>query len=649
MVAMALFTLQAGTPAAGAASTFVQYTYSGATGARSYYVYTPAGYTTTQRVPLIVMLHGCGGNAIDFSNTTQMNSLADTKQFIVAYPQQSSTYNGCWVWTSPANQARGSGEAAIIAGITQTVIAATAQWNVDTSRVYIVGFSAGAGMAVVMAATYPDLYAAMGQSAGYEYKALTNGVVGPYLGSGGPDPILQGRAAFDAMGSRARAVPVITFHGTQDTTVPPINGDQVIRQWMETDRLAEGGGYNASFSVPSATVTGQVPGGHPYTVRSWNDNASNLVEEYWTVTGMAHAWSGGSTTGSYADPGGPSASQGMYTFFMAHTLVAGPPPPLQITSVVAGNIGTNSAAITWQTNNYANSRVDYGPTPPYATASDAAAVTAHSSTLSALTANTTYHYQVTSLDAYGQSSTSADATFTTGAPSVFDVSLSTSANRSAPVPLQGRTVSGTIYVFTSPDTGVTQVRFYLDNPQRTGTPIKTEGLAPWDFAGTAGDGTANPYGTTTLANGPHSITAAIDKSGGGTDVATATFTVSNAAPPPPPPPPPSAFSLQVSAAANRATPAALQGRTVGGTVYVFTSPQSGVTQVRFWLDNTQMTGTPARIENVAPWDFAGTASNGNANPYATTTLANGQHTITAAVDKAGGGTDVLTATFTISN
>jgi hypothetical protein len=438
---------------------------------------------------------------------------------------------------------------------------------------------------------------------------------------------------------------VITFHGTQDTTVPPINGEQVVRQWMETDRLAAGGGYNASFSTPSATVTGQVSGGRAYTVRSWRDNASNLVEEYWTVTGMAHAWSGGSATGSYADPSGPSASQSTYTFFMAHPLVVGPPPPLQITSVAAGNLGPTSAVITWQTNNYANSRVDYGTTPPYVSVSDAAAVATHSVTLTGLTANTAYHHQVTSVDAYAQSATSADAIFTTTAASVFDLSLSTSANRSAPVPLQGRTASGTIYVFTSPATGVTQVRFYLDDPQRTGTPIKTEGLAPWDFAGTAGDGSANPYGTTALPNGQHNITAAIDKSGGGTEVVTSTFTVSNTAPPPPP----SAFSLQASAAASRSAPVPLQSRTASGTIYVFVNPASGVTQVRFWLDNPQMTGSPIKIENAGPWDFAGTAANGNANPYATTALANGQHSITAAVDKAGGGTDVLTATFTVSN
>src|SRR5205814_5343413 len=89
--------------------------------------------------------------------------------------------------------------------------------------------------------------------------------------------------------------------------------------------------------------------------------------------------------------------------------------------------------------------------------------------------------------------------------------------------------------------------------------------------------------------------------------------------------------------------------TVAGTIYVFVSPATGVTRVRFWLDNPQMSGTPRQTEGAAPWDFAGTAANGTANPTNTTTIPNGSHTITAAVDKSAGGTDVLTSSFTVSN
>src|SRR5438477_9821143 len=337
----------------------------------------------------------------------------------------------------------------------------------------------------------------------------------------------------------------------------------------------------------------------------------------------------------------------MYAFFMAHILGPPPPPqPLQVTSVAVGNLVATSAVITWQTNNTANSRVDFGSSITYDSfASDPALVTNHSITLTGLTANTTYHYQMTSVDGHAQTATSIDATFGTTAAN-FSLQLSAAADRSASSALQGQTVAGTIYVFTSPASGVTRVRFWLDNPQMSGTPRQTEGAAPWDFAGTAANGTANPTNTTTIPNGSHMITDAVDNSAGGTDVLTSSFTVSNAGPPPPPP---SGFSLQVSAAADRSASSALQGRTVAGTIYVFTSPASGVTRVRFWLDNPQMSGTPRQTEGAAPWDFAGTAANGTANPTNTTTIPNGSHMITDAVDNSAGGTDVLTSSFTISN
>ncbi len=228
------------------------------------------------------------------------------------------------------------------------------------------------------------------------------------------------------------------------------------------------------------------------------------------------------------------------------------------------------------------------------------------------------------------------------AASIYSLQVSQSATRSAPVALDGASVTGNVYVFVAPATGITRVRFFLDNPTATGTPTKTEAKAAYDLAGTATTGNALPFNTASLTVGAHSLTILVDLPGGVVDTVTASFTVT-ATPPPPPP----TYSLSVSTSSNRAAPTPLQGSSLSGSVYVFLTPATGVTRVRFYLDNPAATGTPTKTEATAAYDLAGTATNGTALPYSTAALAPGQHSVTAAVDKTGGGTDVVTSTFTI--
>ena len=296
-----------------------QFSYFGPAGLYTYDVYTPANYHVGTSVPLIVVLSGCTVNAGTMAADTGMDTLADQKQFVVAYLQQ-MVYNNpalCWNFFLPTDQYRGLGEAAEIAGITQTVKNNTSRWTINTQRVYITGISAGGAMAVNMGVTYPDLYAAIGVHSGVEYQAVTSFSLTAAV-TGGPPPVLQGDIAYQVMGQYARVVPTIDIQGTADPIVWPINGNQVIQQWMETDYDASGGAYNANFADPATTTYGQVPGGHSYSVYTWNNNSGQEIEEFWLVNGMGHAWSGGS--GLWGDPEGPSADLALYNFFMQFTL-----------------------------------------------------------------------------------------------------------------------------------------------------------------------------------------------------------------------------------------------------------------------------------------------------------------------------------------
>lgn len=294
-----------------------QHTYAGPPGSRRYFVYTPANYTIETRVPLVLMLHGCTQTPNDSAAGTEWNQLADQRTFVVVYPEQTRKDNAssCWNWFLSTHQERGSAEAGVLAGITQQVLASDTRWNIDPDRVYVVGLSAGAAMSAILGATYPDLFAAIGVHSGLEYQAATDLVSAlNAMRQGGPDPTGQGGAAFAAMGVHARLVPTIVFHGTRDRTVNPNNGDQVVQQWMETNRLASDS-YEANFDHPSHEETGVAPGGLRYETLKWNDEDGNVVQEYWKVEGLDHAWSGGSAIGSFSDPRGPDATEAIFAFF----------------------------------------------------------------------------------------------------------------------------------------------------------------------------------------------------------------------------------------------------------------------------------------------------------------------------------------------
>lgn len=280
---------------------FLSGTFSNQAGSRPYKLYVPSGYTG-QPVPLIVMLHGCTQSPDDFAAGTGMNAAAEEQTCLVVYPGQPASAHAqrCWKWFHAEDQQRGRGEPSLIAGITRQVMQ---EYAVDPKRVYVAGLSAGGAAAAVMGEAYPDLYAAIGVHSGLACGAardVPSALVAMKRGSGP-----AARSPSHPGGPR-RIVPAIVFHGDQDTTVSPRNGDDVVAQ-------------SARDAVLRAREqNGQVPGGHAYRRTVHADDAGQPVIEQWVVHGAGHAWSGGRSAGSYTDPHGPDATREMLRFFMEH-------------------------------------------------------------------------------------------------------------------------------------------------------------------------------------------------------------------------------------------------------------------------------------------------------------------------------------------
>ena len=294
----------------------------GAQGGRNYKLWLPAGYSMKRRLPLVMMLHGCTQTPEDFAAGTRMNSLADKHSFLVVYPEQPQEANPlkCWNWFAPEHQSRDKGEPALLADVVRAV---QSSHRTDARRVYVAGISAGGAMAVILGAAYPDLFAAVGVSAGLEYKAAAS--IPEALAAqkqGGPDPVRQGRLAYEAMRSvpgfaaRRGLMPVIVFQGSDDGAVAPANAEQVAAQWVATNDLLDDGAGNGSVDyVRHGAAAGSGVGLHDYEVNIYRDRRGRPLVERWLVKGLRHAWSGGSADGTFTDPKGPDASAEMWRFF----------------------------------------------------------------------------------------------------------------------------------------------------------------------------------------------------------------------------------------------------------------------------------------------------------------------------------------------
>ena len=290
---------------------FLARSYTNRVGSLAYKLYVPSTYSEQRDpVPLVVMLHGCTQSPDDFAAGTRMNQLAEEHGFLVAYPEQARRANGskCWNWFLPHDQRRDEGEPSLIAGITREV---ADRYRIDQRRIFVAGLSAGAAMSVILGTTYPDLFAAVGAHSGLAYgvahdvpsafQVMRDPSAGAALRPG------QDHGSHYPAGS---ATPAIVFHGDCDSTVDSRNGAGIVAQILSAFS-------NTSSSLSSSTER-STEGGVSCTRTVHSVGLKPIIED-WVLHGGGHAWSGGSTAGSFTQPNGPDASREMIRFFLAQS------------------------------------------------------------------------------------------------------------------------------------------------------------------------------------------------------------------------------------------------------------------------------------------------------------------------------------------
>ena len=269
----------------------------GSAGARRYRLYRPPGVGFGERLPLLVMLHGCGQDANSFASSTRMNRIAAREGFFVLYPEQDRLANpqGCWNWFDTA-AGRAQGEAALIMSAIDQVCLL---YPVDRARVAVAGLSAGASMAALLATRQPDRFKAVVMHSG-----IPPGTAHSTLSAVGA---MHGRRATRPLPSTpstesAAWPPLLVIHGALDSVVATSNGQAAAQVWAD----AAGARAGAVRSVQRGQR-------HRMAVTDFKQRgrtAASLVE----VQGLGHAWSGGAASQPFSDSHGPDASRMVWAF-----------------------------------------------------------------------------------------------------------------------------------------------------------------------------------------------------------------------------------------------------------------------------------------------------------------------------------------------
>jgi poly(hydroxyalkanoate) depolymerase family esterase len=264
----------------------------GLTGMLRFRLYRPPEVGYAERLPLVVMLHGCGQDAKGFALSTRMNRLAARERFLVLYPEQDRVANphGCWNWFDTRNGRAYSEAALILKAIDQACLF----YPADGTRIALVGLSAGASMAALLATRYPQRFKAVVMHSGVPPGAADS--------SASAMRAMRGRLPLPPLTAAHELPPLMLIHGERDTVVSSRNAQLAASLWADA--------AGAQSAEPRRVQRGQRHGMTVTDYTSQGRPVATLVE----VDALGHAWSGGTARKPYSDSRGPDATRMAWAF-----------------------------------------------------------------------------------------------------------------------------------------------------------------------------------------------------------------------------------------------------------------------------------------------------------------------------------------------
>ena len=275
----------------------------GPAGARRYHLYRPPGVPFGEKLPLMVMLHGCGQTGRDLAVSTRMNRLAARERFLVLYPEQDRMANahGCWNWFERRSGKAVAEVATILAAIDQAMLL----YPVDRDRVAIAGLSAGASMAALIVTRHPLRFQAVAAHSGVAPGAAKSASTALGAMRGKHMPPVLATAVGKAMGAAAQFTtlpPLLVLHGDADDVVSINNAESLASVWA-----------TATGARPAGTR--MLQRGQRYPARLTDFRRGSITQvTVCEIAGLGHAWSGGLGSQAFSDARGPDATRMIWAF-----------------------------------------------------------------------------------------------------------------------------------------------------------------------------------------------------------------------------------------------------------------------------------------------------------------------------------------------
>ncbi len=255
---------------------FVNGTLSFQNNQRKYVLHIPDSYDGRAEVPLVVFLHGGGGNAQTAQGFSNFNQVSDENGFLMLYPQAFfETAADSYAWADGRGLAPDKLGIDDVGFVDALVTALKREYKIDSQRVYLCGFSNGSFLTQRIAFQKNNQFAAFGTLGGTMNESLYN--------SGNP----------------GRALPMMYVFGTADPLVPYEGGYVSGNTDLEAVKSVEDAvGFwrdnnSCSITEPKKNVPNtNATDNSTVEIYQYSNCACSATVKFYKVINAGHTWPG---------------------------------------------------------------------------------------------------------------------------------------------------------------------------------------------------------------------------------------------------------------------------------------------------------------------------------------------------------------------